>query len=106
MHLDWTDEEWENFLLKGLIPPAKREKGSQMVEGKLLPIKSSAINGVQFNKTSAKAKTGTLRIYFTNGDVREYFPVPETVYNEFLEAQSHGYYFNTFIRDQFAQVPV
>jgi hypothetical protein len=38
------------------------------------------------------ANSQTLEIEFLNGGVYQYFDVPEQVYNDFMNASSHGQY--------------
>jgi hypothetical protein len=45
--------------------------------------------------------TEILEIEFLNGAVYEYRNVPSTVYNELMNASSHGSFFNREIRMQF-----
>jgi len=42
-----------------------------------------------------------LYLRFRSGDVYRYFEFPEEQYQEFLEAESHGRYFLSSIRNQF-----
>jgi hypothetical protein len=42
-----------------------------------------------------------LYLRFRSGDVYRYFDFPEAPYRELLEAESHGHYFLTHIRNQF-----
>jgi hypothetical protein len=42
-----------------------------------------------------------LYLRFRSGDVYRYFEFPEEQYQEFLDAESHGHYFLSNIRNQF-----
>ena len=44
-----------------------------------------------------------MRLYLTNGQLREYHDVPRTVFNELLKARSAGNYFMENIRGRFDQ---
>lgn len=41
----------------------------------------------------------TLEIEFQNGRVYQYFNIPEEVYQALMAAESHGSYFNSYIRE-------
>ena len=43
-----------------------------------------------------------LYLRFTGGEVYRYYEFPEEQYQEFLDAESHGRYFLSNIRDQFS----
>lgn len=45
--------------------------------------------------------TRTLRIRFADGDWYSYSGVPAAVHRAFLDADSHGRFFQTHIRDQY-----
>ena len=52
--------------------------------------------------SSAYDLTGNiLYLRFTSGEVYRYFDLPEEQYQQFLDADSHGRYFLSNIRDQF-----
>ncbi len=42
-----------------------------------------------------------LEIQFESGRVYQYFDVPESVYEELMQAESKGKYFNAHIRNQY-----
>ncbi len=42
-----------------------------------------------------------LEIQFESGRVYQYFDVPESVYQELMQAESKGKYFNAHIRNQY-----
>ena len=43
----------------------------------------------------------SLEIEFTTGRVYEYFDVPQQTYDKLMAAESHGRYFNAYIRDNY-----
>jgi hypothetical protein len=47
-----------------------------------------------------------LTVWFRNGLAYRYFDVPESVYEEFLAAESKGRYFNAYIRDAYEYTEV
>ncbi len=57
------------------------------------PVSSSAIRSVGYDEPRH-----TLEIEFNNGDVYEYFDVPEHVFNGLMNADSHGRYFHRHVR--------
>jgi hypothetical protein len=44
-----------------------------------------------------------MRVYLTNGQLREYRDVPRAVFNDLVRARSAGTYFMENIRGRFAQ---
>jgi hypothetical protein len=48
-----------------------------------------------------EAGENTLWLRFRSGDVYRYFDFPEQQYRELLEAESHGRYFLSYIRNHF-----
>ncbi len=50
------------------------------------------------------AKNQILEIEFNHGGVYQYFDVPKDVYDELMEADSHGKYFVHNIRDDYEYV--
>jgi len=57
-------------------------------------VRSSAISRIEWSN-------GTLSIWFHESGKYDYFGVPESVYNAFLEARSKGTFFNDRIRDRY-----
>lgn len=47
------------------------------------------------------AKNEILEVEFKHGGIYQYFDVPENVYEELMNADSHGVYFSTNIRNDF-----
>lgn len=47
------------------------------------------------------AENEILEIEFNHGGVYQYFDVPENVYKELMNADSHGKYFNAYIKDNY-----
>lgn len=46
-------------------------------------------------------KRSMLQVEFIVGSVYQYEPVPETVYHDFLNAPSHGKFFESRIKDHY-----
>lgn len=59
-----------------------------------MPINSSSLASVGYDHFS-----GTLEIEFHDGAVYQYFDVPAYVYTGLMSMGSHGYYFQTFIKN-------
>ena len=57
------------------------------------PVRSSDLRSVGYD-SSAK----TLEIEFNSGGVYQYYGVPPTVYQELMNAPSHGKYFHAHIK--------
>ncbi len=49
----------------------------------------------------AAGHSRVLEIQFESGRVYQYFDVPESVYEEMMQAESKGKYFNAHIRNQY-----
>jgi KTSC domain len=61
---------------------------------------------IELQSTSLKAadyqfRNAWLEVEFRTGAVYRYFGVPAWIYQEFLEAESKGRYFNQHIRNRF-----
>ena len=54
-----------------------------------ISVSSSNISAIGYD-----ASTETLEVEFTNNTVYEYTGVPQVVYEQFMNASSHGSYFN------------
>ncbi len=61
-----------------------------------LPLESK-----MFLSAAYDAKAQILYLRFRSGDVYRYFEFPDGLYQEFLNAESHGRYFRSHIRDHF-----
>jgi hypothetical protein len=46
-------------------------------------------------------KFQTLEIEFQDGDIYQYFNIPESIYSALMSASSHGSYFHCYIKDQY-----
>ena len=46
----------------------------------------------------------TLEIEFKNGSIYQYFDVPESEYYGLMQADSHGKYFNAYIRYNYRDI--
>lgn len=58
-----------------------------------IPVESSNIASIGHNPY-----TGTMEVEFVNGRVYQYSKVPRQVYKDFLDADSHGKYFDREIK--------
>jgi hypothetical protein len=59
-----------------------------------MPVNSSSLAAVGYDHF-----TGTLEIEFHDGAVYQYFDMPAYVYTGLMSMGSHGYYFQTFIKN-------
>lgn len=59
-------------------------------------VDSSNLRSVGYDNTSQ-----ILEIEFNNGAVYQYYSVPQRIYVELMQAESHGEYFYAFVRDRF-----
>ena len=58
-----------------------------------IPVNSSNIRSIGYDQQS-----GVLEVEFSSADVYQYFNVPEYLYQQFLNASSHGQFLNEHIR--------
>lgn len=61
------------------------------------------MNRISVNSTSIASigydpDTQTLEVEFNNGNVYQYFDVPQVVYDSFISADSHGKFLNSNIK--------
>lgn len=61
-----------------------------------VPLHSTSLAWVAYS-----AEQRLLEVAFQNGKVYDYFQVPSDTYNELLNAESKGHYFNHHIRNHF-----
>lgn len=59
-------------------------------------VTSSELHAVKYDD-----KASILEIHFQNGRVYRYANVPDSIYKEFMAAESKGRFFNALIRDQY-----
>lgn len=59
-------------------------------------VESATIRSVGYDQ-----KTSTLEIEFSNGNIYQYFDVPETVHSELMRADSLGRFFGAQIRGNY-----
>lgn len=63
----------------------------------MIRVRSSAIAAIGYD-----ARTNTLFVIFTSGPkTYSYFGVPQSVYEGFINSNSHGEYFDLYIRDRY-----
>lgn len=65
------------------------------------PVSSSSITSVGYNP-----KTAILEIEFTSGRVYQYFNVPGSTYQDFINSGSLGSAFNSQIKDYYTDLRV
>jgi hypothetical protein len=59
-------------------------------------VQSSNLASIGYDATSK-----TLEIEFNNGDIYEYYNVPQSIHNSLMNASSHGTYFSANIRNSY-----
>lgn len=63
------------------------------------PVNSTAIGSIGY-----EAETLTLEVELSSGRVYQYFDVPEAVFLDFMNASSHGRYYNQNIKNDYRYV--
>lgn len=61
-----------------------------------------AVSSSNLASVGYDAQTSTLEVEFLNGNIYEYFSVPESTYQDLISAPSVGSYFNENVRTTFA----
>lgn len=61
-----------------------------------IPVRSSNIRSIGYDPASR-----TLEVEFNSGGVYQYFDVPESVYQDFMQATSKGSYFHRYIKGRY-----
>ena len=64
-----------------------------------IPVESSTVADLGYEEA-----TLTLEVGFLNGTIYQYFDVPETVYQEFMQASSKGTFLNANIKNSYRYV--
>jgi hypothetical protein len=59
-------------------------------------VESTAIQRIDYD-----AEARQLCITFTGGNTYKYYDVPRGVHDSFMQAESKGLFFNTYIRDRY-----
>jgi hypothetical protein len=65
------------------------------------PVSSSNLRSVGYDES-----TNTLEIKFNSGGIYQYYNVPSTVYQELMNAPSHGRYFHAHIKGVYRYVKI
>lgn len=60
------------------------------------PVESSNVASIGYD-----SHRQTLEVEFNNGNIYQYFDVPEAIYLEFLDSDSKGRYLNTIIKGEY-----
>lgn len=58
----------------------------------------TSVNSSNIQSIGYDPQSSVLEVEFTSGDVYQYFNVPEYLYQQFLQASSHGQFLNDNIR--------
>jgi hypothetical protein len=61
------------------------------------PVSSSNLRSIGY-----EPETSTLEVEFNHGEVYQYHGVPQDVFDELMQAGSHGIYFNANIKNSYA----
>jgi len=68
---------------------------------KMFNVASSCFKRVGYN-----SKEKTMRIKFNSDRLYAYYNVPENVFHELLNADSHGRYFNSHVRNRYGDTKI
>ncbi|MEK7473447.1 MAG: KTSC domain-containing protein [Patescibacteria group bacterium] len=61
----------------------------------------TSVNSTNITSIGYDAPSSVLEVEFTSGEVYQYFNVPEYLYQQFVNAPSHGQFLNEHIRYQY-----
>lgn len=64
-------------------------------------MRRTVVDSAIFSEIGYDSVFETLEILFRSGERYRYFGVPEAIYKELMRAESHGQFFNSFIRDKY-----
>lgn len=64
-------------------------------------MKRQSVESSNLSSIGYDAENETLEVQFNHGGVYQYFDVPENVYEELMNADSHGRYFVQNIKDDY-----
>jgi len=64
-------------------------------------MKRQAIESSNLASVGYDAKNEILEVEFKHGGIYQYFDVPETVFEELMNADSHGVFFSANIRNEY-----
>jgi KTSC domain len=76
--------------------PELKVVDSEEVKVERHSVSSSTLRAVGYDR-----KTLTLEVEFLNGNIYQYFDVPEVVHEEFIRAASHGQFLSQQIKGHF-----
>ena len=65
------------------------------------PIKRTHVSSSNLKSVGYETNSQILEIEFVNGAVYQYYGVPQHIYMKLMQAESHGKYFYTFVRNRF-----
>jgi len=68
---------------------------------KMTPVESSNLSAVGYDE-----KTQTMNVRFNSGGLYAYYNEPEKTYRKLMDADSHGSYFNTFIKGMYGDTKI
>lgn len=60
-----------------------------------------AVESTVLAQVGYDADSATLEVVFQSGEVYRYFELPEKVYRKLMLAESHGSFFNAFIKEKY-----
>jgi hypothetical protein len=78
------------------LSTATRWKKIRNQEAPMPAVNSTAIERIGYN-----ADARQLRVTFAGGNTYKYYDVPRGVYESFMQAESKGAFFNSYIRDRY-----
>lgn len=64
-----------------------------------VPVSSSMLTSIGFEKDDDTIEEGTLEVEFTNGKVAQYSEVPESVFDALMSAPSIGQAFSGLVKN-------
>ena len=92
-----TQEDWQRIANSTSIPNVRltlQNEGIEPIRDSWIPVDSSAIEAIAYIPTDS-----TLKVRFNTGEVYQYHQVSQSVFNDFLDAPSHGTFLNQHIKN-------
>ena len=97
LNLSLTVENWQgiaNFTSIEIVRATLKAQGIEPHQDPWIHVISTCIEAIVYKDSSS-----TLQIKFNRGDIYEYDNVPQRIFLSLLDADSHGEFFNRYIKD-------
>lgn len=87
-------------------PSCSRSPNDERIAQELQAMKRTTVTSSSIASVGYDPGTSTLEVEFNHGAVYQYFMVPDTVFHEFMRADSLGTFLNTRIKGTYPYVQI